>query len=101
MQHLRYGAVVALSLSTLTGLAVCAQQTSKPGAAVSEAIPAKATVNKPVQDFKLPDVMHDRKEGEKSDDASVALSKFKDKKNVVLFFMSEQCQVTWRYEKRV
>lgn len=101
MQHLRYGAVVALSLSALTGLAVCAQQTTKPDAAVAEAIPAKATLDKPVQDFKLADVMHDKKEGEKADDAMIALSKFKDKKSVVLFFMSEQCQVTWRYEKRV
>src|SRR5262245_34177346 len=60
-----------------------------------------ATIDKPVSDWKLKDVTHDRKEGEKDDAAMVDIASYKGKKNVVLFFMSEKCGTTWRYEKRV
>lgn len=63
--------------------------------------PARAVLDKPVMDFKLRDVMHDLKPDEKETDAEISLASFKGKKNVVLFFMSEKCSVTWRYEKRV
>src|SRR2546423_1272351 len=60
----------------------------------------RAAIDKNVNDFTLPDVMRDPKEGDKPDAAMVSLSSFKDKKNVVMFFMSEKCGTTWRYEKR-
>ena len=63
--------------------------------------PEKAAIDKSVTDFKLKDVMQDLKPGEKEEAAYVSLSQFKDKKAVVLFFMSEKCGTTWRYEKRV
>lgn len=63
--------------------------------------PKLAEIDKPVQDFKLKDVAKDLKPTEKEEAALVALSQFKDKKSVVLFFMSEKCGTTWRYEKRV
>jgi peroxiredoxin len=61
----------------------------------------KATIDKPVSDFKLKDVMHDTKDGDKPGASEVALVQFKEKKPVVLFFMSERCGTTWRYEKRL
>lgn len=61
----------------------------------------KAAIDKAVADFKLRDVMHDAKEGEKPEASQVALAQFKEKKPVVMFFMSERCGTTWRYEKRL
>ena len=61
----------------------------------------KATIDKAVTDFKLRDVMRDLKEGEKPEAAQVALAQFKEKKPVLIFFMSERCGTTWRYEKRL
>jgi len=61
----------------------------------------KATIDKAVTDFKLRDVMHDAKEGEKTEASQVELAQFKEKKPVLLFFMSERCGTTWRYEKRL
>jgi peroxiredoxin len=61
----------------------------------------KATIDKPVSDFKLKDVMHDTKDGDKPGASEVALVQFKEKKPVVMFFMSERCGTTWRYEKRL
>jgi peroxiredoxin len=66
--------------------------------------PEKAELDKPVAEFKLKNLAFEPKAGEKEDAANgpmVALSKFKDKKNVVLFFMSEKCRATWKYETRV
>jgi peroxiredoxin len=60
-----------------------------------------AEMDKPVQDFKLKDLMYEAKPNAKPDAGLVALSQFKDKKPVVLFFMSEKCSATWQYEKRV
>jgi len=107
MRPIRWGAS-ALALCTLTGVAVFAQQ-NKPakktaGKSATQAVTKKAekaVIDKPVQDFKLVDLMHEKKEGEKADAAKIALSDYRDKKEVVLFFMSEQCDVTWRYEKRM
>src|SRR5258706_2453977 len=61
----------------------------------------KATIDKPVRDFKLKDVMHDTKDSDKPGASEVALAQYKEKKPVVMFFMSERCGTTWRYEKRL
>ncbi|MEZ0227853.1 MAG: redoxin domain-containing protein [Planctomycetota bacterium] len=58
----------------------------------AEDAPTKATVDKPVRDFKLKDVMSEK-------ETSVTLSELKGK-TVVLFFVSDKCSVTWGYEKR-
>ena len=99
MKPLCWGAA-AMALCALTGISVVAQQ-SVPFAQARAQKPDKAVVDKPIADFKLTDLMHEKKDGEKPDANQVALSDYKDKKPVVLFFMSEQCSVTWRYEKRV
>ena len=70
-------------------------------AVTADEIPEKATMDKPVKSFMLKDVMTDLKPGMKPESAMVTLEKYKGKKEVVLFFMSEQCSVTWRYEKRI
>ena len=100
MRPLRWGVAAAFALCAWTGITVFAQQ-SKPTAPAQEKKPQKAVVDKPVADFKLQDLMHEKKPGEKPDAALIALSDYKDKKSVVLFFMSEKCEVTWRYEKRM
>jgi len=63
--------------------------------------PEKAELDKPAADFKLKDLAYEAKPKDKEDAALVALSGFKDKRNVVLFFMSEKCRATWKYEARV
>ena len=70
------------------------------GAFASDA-PEKAEIDKPTADFKLKNLTYEAKPDDKEDAALVALSGFKNKKNVVLFFMSEKCRATWLYEKRV
>jgi peroxiredoxin len=70
---------VALFLAA--GLAVEAQQKEV------------AAIGKPVRDFTLKDVMS-------AEGKSYTLSDFKDKKIVVLIWVSEKCDITWRYEKR-
>src|SRR5213593_2330699 len=62
---------------------------------------AAAELDKPITPFKLKDVTKDLKDGEKEDAALVDLAQYKGKKAVVLFFMSERCGTTWKYEKRV
>src|ERR1043166_2176170 len=70
--------------------------------ALAEEKPNKFEIGKPVAtEFKLRDVTHDLKAGEKPDAAMIALSSYKEKKPVVLFFMSERCGTTWKYEKRL
>jgi peroxiredoxin len=71
------------------------------GVAMASDVPEKATMDKPVADFKLKNLAKEVKSGEPEDANKLALSTFKDKKNVVLFFMSEKCRATWMYEKRV
>jgi peroxiredoxin len=97
MNRFRTGALALLALCSLTAAGVVAQEKAVTKPAKAEL----ATPDKAVKDFRLQDVTHDLKEGEKPDAAMVALSEFKDKKPVVLFFMSEKCQTTWRYEKRM
>ena len=87
-------AILALTIGV--GASVVAQE-QKPEAAV----PEKATIDKPVKNFVLKDVAKELKEGEKEEAAIVNTAKLKDKKAAVMFFMSEKCSVTWRYEKRV
>jgi peroxiredoxin len=99
MRPLRLGVAAALAVCALTGISVLAQQNS-PAASTTEKAPEKAVIDKPVAEFKLVDLAHQKKAGEKAGDDQIALSSFRDKKPVVLFFMSEQCSVTWRYEKR-
>lgn len=53
----------------------------------------KAAIGKAVKDFKLRDLMQD-------EEKSYSLSEFKGKKHVVLVWISEKCDITWRYEKR-
>ena len=55
--------------------------------------PPKAKMDEAVADFKLKDVMQD-------EEKFVTLSEFKDKKVVVLYFVSDKCPITWKYEKR-
>jgi peroxiredoxin len=97
MNRFRTGVFTLLALCALGGMSVIAQQT----ATTKTTKPEQATLDAPVKDFKLQDVTHELKEGEKEDVAKIALSDYKDKKPVLLFFMSEKCQVTWRYEKRM
>ena len=53
----------------------------------------KAAIGKPVKEFKLKDVMSE--EGK-----TYNLADYKGKKAVVLIWISEKCDITWRYEKR-
>jgi peroxiredoxin len=106
MRPVRWGLASALAACALMGIAVTAQQarSTAPGTekkSETEKKPVTATLDKPVNDFKFQDMTHERKAGERADAATIALSSFKDKKPVVLFFMSETCSVTWRYEKRM
>ena len=87
----------ALALCGLASATVFAQQ-GKPAA--NEPVVEKAVIDAPIAEFKLADLTHEKKDGEKPGSDRIALSDYKDKKPVVLFFMSEQCSVTWRYEKR-
>jgi peroxiredoxin len=84
-----------LSVGVIVGITAFAQnplQTKKN---------TRATLDEAVKDFKLRDLMKDLKENQKEEDAMVSLSQFKDKKTVVLFFLSEQCSVTRFYDKRI
>jgi peroxiredoxin len=62
-----------------------------PVAAAQEA--PRAEIGKPVKDFQLKDLMSE--EGK-----TYKLSDYKGKKAVVLVWISEKCDITWRYEKR-
>ena len=53
----------------------------------------KAAIGKPVKDFKLKDLMS-------SEGKQYSLSEYKGSKAVVLVWISEKCDITWRYEKR-
>ena len=55
-----------MALCALTGISVVAQQ-SVPFAQALAQKPDKAVVDKPVADFKLTDLMHEKKDGEKPD----------------------------------
>lgn len=100
MRPLHWGVGAALAVCSLTGIAVIAQQ-GAPSSTTQEKKAEKAAIDKPIADFKLTDLTHEKKDGEQPDAAKIALSDYKDKKNVVLFFLSEKCGTTWRYEKRM
>ena len=74
---------------------VSAQKTSKKPPTVGNVM----EMDKPVKEFKLKNLAHETKEGEKKDANLVAIKELK--KPVVMFFMSEKCGVTWKYEKRI
>lgn len=90
--------VAALSLMVLSSFAVLSQADEK------SAPPMKAEMDKLVRNFKAVDIMKELKEGETASAAYTPLLLLSDKdtaKATVLFFVSESCPVTWRYEKRV
>lgn len=93
MNRLRVAAMLALAAGIGTGVIAQDQKESS--------VLERASIDKPVKTFALKDVSKELKEGEKEDAAIVDTAKLKEKKNVILFFMSEKCAVTWRYEKRV
>ena len=62
------------------------------GASAQDA-PAKGEIGKPVKDFQAKDVTKD-------DAPVVNLADHKGKNAVVLVWISEKCDITWRYEKR-
>ncbi len=99
MRPFRSVVAAAIALCAVTGVSVIAQQ-SKPAQTAKETKPDKAVIDKPVSDFKLADLAHEKIASENPDGDKIALAGYKDKKPVVLFFMSEQCSVTWKYEKR-
>lgn len=96
MKPLRFGVAATMAFFALSGISVIATQSKSAPQEKQD----KAVMDKPVMDFRLTDLTHEKKDGEKPDAGQIALSDFKDKRPVVLFFMSEQCSVTWRYEKR-
>jgi len=53
----------------------------------------KAAIGKPVKDFKAKDLMS-------AEAKEYSLAEYKGKKAVVLVWISEKCDITWRYEKR-
>jgi peroxiredoxin len=55
--------------------------------------PADALIDKPLKDFKLRDLMQDK-------ETWISLSDYKDKKAVVLFFTSYNCDASLDYENR-
>jgi peroxiredoxin len=87
MTRPRAGLLAALAL----GLAVCAGAfAEQPTAGTLKT----AKLDAPVRDFRLKDVMQDQEK-------YVTLSQFRGKKNVLLIFISDKCDTTWRYEKRI
>ena len=100
MDKKKVGAWLALAAFGASGAVVTAQQKSAapvPNLAASD----HATLDKPIKDFTLNNIAHEGKDGEKTDAANIALSSYKNKKSIILFFMSEKCGTTWKYEKRV
>jgi peroxiredoxin len=91
---MRAGILSAAAIALATGVMALAQDDSRSKASF-------ARMDEPIQNFALRDVMKELKEGEKEEAALVSLDSLKEKKTVVLFFMSEGCGTTWRYEKRV
>ena len=62
-------------------------------ASVAAAQDEKAAIGKPVKDFKAKDLMS-------PDGKEYSLAEYKGKKAVVLVWISEKCDITWRYDKR-
>lgn len=89
MKKSALSALVALTLGIPLCVGVVAQQGTRLAAS-----PAKAVIDASVPNFKLADIMQDKPQ-------TIALSDYVGKKPVILFWMSDKCSVTWRYEKRV
>ena len=53
----------------------------------------RAAIGKPVKDFQLKDLMSE-------DGKAYSFAEYKGKKAIVLVWISEKCDITWRYEKR-
>src|SRR5689334_12333802 len=64
MRPLHWGVAAVCAACAVTGIAVFAQQ-STPAPTAQEKRPEKAAIDKPVAEFKLPDLTHEKKEGEK------------------------------------
>src|SRR5262245_17674435 len=62
-------------------------------APVAAAQDERAAIGKPVKDFTLKDLLS-------AEGKSYTLSDYKGKKAIVLVWVSEKCDITWRYEKR-
>jgi peroxiredoxin len=62
-------------------------------APVAAAQDEKAAIGKPVKDFQMKDLLS-------ADGKMHSLAEYKGKKAVVLIWVSEKCDITWRYEKR-
>lgn len=92
--RMRAGILSTAVLAMVAGVMALAQDDSRAKA-------SSARMDEPIQNFVLRDVMKELKEDEKEEAALVSLDQFKGKKTVVLFFLSEGCGTTWRYEKRV
>lgn len=100
MVHHKWGVGIALAFSVIACANVVAQKKAQPATAKTQQ-PTRAAIDKPIKDFRLKDLTRELKDGEKESARLIALSQYKDKKPVVLFFMSDKCGTTWRYEKRV
>ena len=103
MDKRKAAAWLALAAFGASGAAVTAQQKATapvPNLAASD----HATIDRPMKNFTLKDIARESKLGDKNDKAeesNISLASYKNKKAVVLFFMSEKCGTTWKYEKRV
>src|SRR5262245_52424599 len=62
-------------------------------APVAAAQDEKAAIGEPVKDFKLKDLRS-------ADGKAYSIAEYKGSKAVVLVWISEKCDITWRYEKR-
>lgn len=123
MIRIRWSLLAALALSVFLGAAVTAQDTPRPTkksaskqtkkAAAKQtrkaakkpvtkpAVPETFALDKPVQNFTFKDLFHEPKEDEKPGADAISLASFQGKKNVILYFMSEHCDVTRLYDARM
>ena len=99
MNKTRFRLLAALALGAAACVPLLAQDATQTAAPKPK--PAQFAMDKPVQNFTLVDITKDLKDGEKEDDALISLSRFKDKEPVLLFFMSDMCGTTWKYEQRM
>jgi peroxiredoxin len=97
MNKTRFGLMSALAVCAAACVPLLAQDSVQTAAPK----PVRFAMDRPVQNFTLVDVTRDLKNSEKEDDALISLSQFKDKRPVLLFFMSEKCGTTWKYEQRM
>lgn len=89
--------VSVFSLLVCTRLLLAQPPVSIPG--VPSPIPRRATLDKPVQDFELKNILHKSKKAPENE--SLSLSSFKEKKVILLFFLSDHCTTSQAYTKPV